>query len=109
MKEFSRHWPALAAAPLLMLVLAGCVVTPPHAYYVGPTIAVAPPPPQAEIVGVAPAPGYVWIGGFWNWVGGRHVWVGGHWEEPRAGYHWVPHRWDRDGNGWRMREGHWER
>ncbi|WP_297753462.1 hypothetical protein [Hydrogenophaga sp.] len=25
----------------------------------------------------------MWIGGYWNWVAGRHMWVGGHWEAPR--------------------------
>ena len=29
------------------------------------------------MVGVAPVPGYVWFGGYWNWVGGRHVWDAG--------------------------------
>ena len=30
-------------------------------------VMVAPPPPQAEVIGVAPAPGYVWFGGYWGW------------------------------------------
>ena len=98
-------------------LLAGCVVTPvgPRAYVgVGVSVpvgvvAVAPPPPQPEYIGVAPVPGYVWFGGYWNWVGGRHVWVAGHWGPGRPGYHWVAHTWVRAGGGWRMAPGHWAR
>jgi hypothetical protein len=91
-------------------LLGGCIVAPAPGYYGGgAVVTVAPPAPQLEVVGVAPTPGYVWFGGYWNWVGGRHVWVGGHWGPGRAGYHWVPHAWVHEGGGWRMHEGHWAR
>lgn len=70
--------------------LAGCVATPVQPRFVGEVVMTAPPVPQAEVIGVAPAPGYIWIGGFWNWVGGRHVWVQGHWSAPRPGFYWEP-------------------
>jgi hypothetical protein len=109
--QFSR--PLLFAALTAAILLGGCVVrgsigVPAPAVYVG-TVSVAPPVPQVEVIGEAPQPGFVWIGGYWNWVGGRHVWVGGHWDSPRAGYRWVPHEWVRTGGGWRLREGHWAR
>jgi hypothetical protein len=66
-----------AAALLSASLLTGCVVTPlapvAAADYAGATITVAPPPPPVEYVGAAPGAGYVWIAGYWNWVGGRHV------------------------------------
>ncbi|HMK84526.1 MAG TPA: hypothetical protein VK437_01095 [Steroidobacteraceae bacterium] len=96
------------AALLAAALLGGCVVAPAPGYY-GPVVAVAPPAPQVEVVGVAPTPGFVWFGGYWNWVGGRHVWVAGHWGPGRPGYHWVPHAWVHEGGGWRMHEGHWAR
>ena len=107
------------AQPVLFTMLAsatflgGCVVrgsvaVPAPAVYVD-TVAVAPPPPRVEVIGVAPQPGYLWLGGYWNWEGGRHVWVAGHWEAPRPGYRWVPHEWVHAGGGWRLREGHWAR
>jgi hypothetical protein len=34
---------------------------------------------MVEPVLVAPGPGYIWIGGYWSWTGGRHVWSRGHW------------------------------
>ena len=106
-----RSVSAVAIAIVGGAMLAGCVVTPagPPDAYVGATVAVAPPPLRVEYVGVAPVPGYVWFGGYWNWVGGRHVWVPGYWGPGRAGYRWVPHHWVRVGGGWRIVPGHWVR
>ena len=105
-----RHWRSLAAAAAAASLLGACVVAPvgrpvPAA---GVYVDVAPPPPQVEVVGVAPAPGYFWIGGYWGWETGRHVWVPGRWEAPRPGYAWVPHAWVREGGGYRMYPGRWE-
>lgn len=99
--------PTLAAVAVAAL-LGGCVVVPADSYY-GETVAVAPPAPQTEVVGVAPAVGWLWIGGYWGWSAGRHVWMPGRWVAPRPGYYWRPHRWDRDGRGWHERPGRWER
>jgi hypothetical protein len=99
----------LAAIVLASVTLTGCVVSARPAYYGGAVVTVAPPAPQVEVVGVAPAPGYVWFGGYWNWVGGRHVWVPGGWHPGRPGYHWVAHRWEPYRGGYRLAQGHWER
>lgn len=114
MKFKSSARPLILAALASLTLLGGCVVrgtvgVRAPAVYVG-VVPVAPPPPQVEVIGVPPQPGFVWFGGYWNWVGGRHVWVNGHWAEGRPGYRWVPHEWVHDGHGgWRMREGHWAR
>jgi hypothetical protein len=98
------------ASVLLSAALSGCIVAPAPGYYGDVAVTdVAPPPPQYEAVGVAPAPGYIWIGGAWFWEGGRHVWHSGRWEAGRPGYRWVPHTWRRDGNRWHMQGGRWER
>lgn len=97
-------------AVALGAALAGCVVAPARPVYAdGPVVAVAPPPPQGEIVGVAPVAGQIWIGGYWGWNGGRHVWVPGRWDAPRPGYGWHPHAWVREGGGWRQQPGYWRR
>ena len=100
----------LLAISMLSTLIAGCIVTaePPHRYYVGPVVDIAPPPPLVEEYGPAPGPGFVWIGGYWGWAGGRHEWVRGHWERGRAGERWVPHRWVHERDGWHMSQGHWE-
>ena len=91
--------------------LAGCVVTPVGVragVYVGPGY--GPPPPVADVViGVAPAPGYIWTAGYWNWVGGRYVWRPGRWLAPRPGYRWANAHWARGPRGWRFVGGHWRR
>ena len=98
---------SIAAAAALTLALCGCVVTARP--YGGAYVTIAPPPLRAEVVGVAPAPGWFWINGYWGWDGYRHVWIPGRWAAPRPGYRWVPHRWVHEGGGWRMAEGHWVR
>jgi hypothetical protein len=70
---------------------------------------VAPPPPREDVIVEAPAPGFVWISGYWGWIGDRHEWVPGHWVPPRPGRHWVGAQWMRQGDGWRLHQGHWER
>jgi WXXGXW repeat (2 copies) len=108
------HLPArarnVAAALAVSVLLSACVVTArPYGYYAGPAVAVAPPAPQVESYGAPPVAGYVWIGGYWNWVGARYAWVGGHWEAPHPGYRWVSHGWVYGGGGWHFRQGYWAR
>ena len=103
----------VVASLIIATSLSACVYeTRPRGGVVYDDVAVTevgPPPPQQEVYGVAPGPGYFWIGGIWFWEGGRHVWHPGHWEAPRAGYRWVPHHWDHVGNAWHLRGGRWER
>jgi len=94
---------------VLSVALQGCVVIPDQGHDPGGIVMVAPPSPREEVAGVAPAAGYVWIGGYWNWVGGRYEWVSGSWASGRPGYRWVAHQWVRQGDGWRMKPGHWAR
>jgi len=104
-----RVWKSGAAAALaLSLVIGSAVMHPAEAAW-GGVVVIAPPAPVVETIGVAPAPGYVWLGGYWDWVGGRHVWVPGHWAAPRPGYHWEAHRWVHGPDGYRLHPGHWVR
>ena len=70
-------------------------------------VAQAPPPPPVETVVIAPGPGYVWVGGDWEWRG-RWVWSGGHWfYPPYPGSVWIGASWSRGHHGWRHSPGHW--
>jgi hypothetical protein len=93
----------------LGLALSACAVPPDQGHVVDGVVMVAPPAPKVEVMPAPPQPDYVWIGGYWNWVGGRHTWVSGHWTTPRPGHHWVAYEWVRQGDGWRLRPGHWVR
>ncbi|MBX3270146.1 MAG: YXWGXW repeat-containing protein [Sandaracinaceae bacterium] len=33
------------------------------------------PAPYVQMVDVAPGPGYMWAGGYWQWTGNRYDWV----------------------------------
>lgn len=103
----------LAVLCLATALVGGCVVYPEgdgySGYYVGGVVAIPPPAPLVEAYGRPPGPGYFWIGGYWNWVGGRHVWVRGHWAHVRRGYRWVRRRWVHRRDGWHLIGGRWER
>lgn len=67
-----KVWCLLAALFMIIPLLSGCVTynnPPPE------------PPPQAEVVGMAPYPAAVWVKGHWAWRHrrGGYVWVPGHW------------------------------
>ena len=96
---------ALFAGSLLMT---GCVATVQSPGVYGGVVMTAPPPPRQEYMGYPPAVGYVWISGYWSWVGARYQWIPGRWSAPRPGYVWVPHSWHRDGDRWQQRGGRWE-
>ena len=92
---------------LLGIILAavgslGCLTAAPASYVY---VQVGPPAPMVETVPARPGPGYVWVGGYWNWNGSRYVWVhgryvrhggawcGGHWRHEHHGWYWAPGRW----------------
>src|SRR5262245_58641872 len=66
---------------------------PPPGVVLRPTE--APPPPREERM--APRPGFVFIGGHWDWKDGKWAWVAGRFEKERAGKKWRPHRWEQRG------------
>ncbi len=51
-----------------------------------------PPDPIPEIRPPAPAWGYVWIGGYWDWAGVDWTWNGGYWVPQRSGVLYVAPR-----------------
>jgi hypothetical protein len=68
---------------------------------------VEPPALRVETA-PAPRPGYVWVGGNWEYGHHRYNWRGGHWVRERHGYHYTAARWERDGNRWRYYAGRWD-
>ena len=69
-----------------------------------------PPPPRQEvIVGVAPGPDFVWIGGYWDGSPGHYAWVGGRWGRPPHPHgKWSAPHWDKDHDGrYHQTKGEW--
>jgi hypothetical protein len=115
------RWFCMAAMmPLCLpgfLLLSSCVVEPPsHEVLVeGDNREVevyvdeAPPPPREEvIVGVAPSPTYIWVGGYWARHDSNWYWVRGRWAaRPRPDAVWVQGRWEARGRGHVWVRGRW--
>lgn len=83
----SRLWSLMLAGSF---ALGGCAVVPAdeygyydddYGYYERDTVIVTPPP-RVEYRGRPPVSSYIWIDGYWNWVGHRHDWVPGYWAPP---------------------------
>ncbi len=110
------HWRAWALGAVLgSAALTGCAVVPAEPIYgyngYGDVVSanVAPPAPYVETIPVAPFVGSVWIGGFWDWDGGRHVWRPGHYEHGRPGYAYRQPAWHQGPGGqWMLHRGGWE-
>ena len=108
---------AAGAAALLsaLAITAGCVVAvrpaPVGVVYTEPgevVVADDPPAPIVEAVGIAPGPGYIWIGGYYHWYGNRWGWVRGHFElPPRRGAVWIGPRYDFRGGRRVYVRGYW--
>ena len=94
-----------SAAASLVTLNSGCVVAvrppppppPPVAEVYGEPSEVVvtqePPAPYAEVIGVAPAPGMIWVGGYWHLYGNRWVWNRGYYARPpHAGARWYAPR-----------------
>jgi hypothetical protein len=76
-------------------------------YYSG-YVSVPPPPLRAEYYGPAPGPGFVWVGGYWNWRGNAYAWTPGYWgRPPRPRAVWVSPSWEHRGGRYQFRRGYW--
>ena len=79
---------ALAAAPRFSIGIG--VGVPVRPYYAPAPVYVAPTPLYAPAYGpayAAPAPGYTWVGGYWDGFGPRRVWRPGYWAAPHARFY----------------------
>jgi hypothetical protein len=68
----------------------------------------APPPIRYEARPRMPAPGFVWVSGYWAVQRGNWVWVAGRWDRPpRPHAIWVPHHWEKRGTEFHLTVGGW--
>ena len=66
----------LVLAAIMLVVPAGA----PAQVSVGVSVTIGPPPLPLYVQPLNPAPGYIWLPGFWAW-------------DPAFGYYWVPGMW----------------
>jgi hypothetical protein len=69
----------------------------------------APPEPKPEVKTPCPALGYIWVAGYWDYIGGHHVWRDGRWVQGKPGYEYVRARYEFDGKAWQFHVPHWHK
>jgi WXXGXW repeat (2 copies) len=72
-------------------------------------IAPREPPPEVIVERPGPRPGYVWVGGRYEWRERRYVWHHGHYARERHGWAWHEGGWERRGDYYRWHRGGWRR
>jgi hypothetical protein len=92
---------------LALALLAGSTLFAAPAVRVGIEIGAPPPPPAVRFARpFSPGPGFVWINGFYEPVGGQYRWREGYWApRPYLRAVWVAPRY----RGRRYYEGYWRR
>jgi cell pole-organizing protein PopZ len=100
---------SLAAA----LALATCASMPLEANAgvsigVGISVGVPPPPLPVYVQPVIPAPGYIWVPGYWAYGDDGYYWVPGTWVlPPYVGALWTPGYWGWSGGVYVFHGGYW--
>lgn len=73
-------------------------------------VTVAPPPLPVYAQPAIPAPGYIWVPGYWAWRVGGYYWVPGAWVFPPAiGLLWTPGYWAWSNGEYLWHIGYWGR
>jgi TonB family protein len=100
---FPIVWKLIPAAPLVPVV-------PGDRCSGGATcVDEAPPPPNVDVIGMPPEPGYVWMPGYYvHYAKAGYEWNDGQWAPARPGFHWSAPHWDRFRSKWVFVPGAWE-
>ena len=76
--------------------------------YVAISVGFAPPPIPVFAQPVCPAPGYIWVPGYWAYGDFGYYWVPGAWVvPPQVGLLWTPGYWGYSGSSYVFNEGYW--
>ena len=74
------------------------------------SVSSAPPPEKAEGTRpAAPGYGYIWVGGYWDYLDGNYIWTDGRWVQGKPDYEYVRARYEYDGKAWVFHRPHWKR
>ncbi|MFC4762865.1 YXWGXW repeat-containing protein [Dyella koreensis] len=107
----SRKTPTRLVRGLLAVTLltAGLASLPqPASAGVFVSVTVAPPPLPVYVQPVIPAPGYIWVPGYWAYDDGDYYWVPGTWVlPPYSGALWTPGYWGWGDGVYVFHTGYW--
>ena len=101
---------ALGVSVLFAALFAFTAVPAQAQVSVGVSITVGSPPPPLPVYDQPPipAPGYIWVPGYWAWDGSEYYWVPGTWvEAPFTGALWTPPYWGWNDGVYGFHEGYW--
>jgi len=92
----------IAALPLLAVPLISQA-----ALFVGVSVNIAPPALPVYVQPPCPAPGYIWMPGYWAWDD-DYYWVPGTWVmAPAVGVLWTPGYWGWSEGAYLWHAGYW--
>lgn len=103
----------LLRSMVVALAVATAAAIPPSASAdvsvgIGISVGVPPPPLPVYEQPVIPAPGYIWVPGYWAWDGDDYYWVPGTWiMPPYSGALWTPGYWGWAGSAYIFHVGYW--
>ena len=96
--------PACVAALLLFL---GLPLASSSGYF-AVSVGFAPPALPVYAQPLCPAPGYIWVPGYWAYGDFGYYWVPGGWVlPPQVGFLWTPGYWGYTGSTYIFHEGYW--
>lgn len=76
--------------------------------YVAVSVGIAPPAIPIYEQPFCPAPGYIWVPGYWAWGEFGYYWVPGAWVlPPRVGFLWTPGYWGYRNGSYYFNDGYW--
>ncbi|MGG6462876.1 YXWGXW repeat-containing protein [Solilutibacter silvestris] len=93
-----------------LALAAGLAMSHPAKAMVSISVRFAPPPLMIYEQPMIPAPGYIWVPGYWAWADdiGDYYWVPGQWVlPPFAGALWTPGYWAWNDGVYFFHRGYW--
>src|SRR5215471_4916592 len=91
------------ALSLLLLMLGGLAFA-----QVLVSVSFGPPPLPVYSQPPIPAPGYMWVPGYWAYGPYGYYWVPGTWAmAPQPGYYWTPGYWAYQNDAYNWNPGYW--
>ena len=97
----------LVRALIVALPLTALPVASQAGLFVGVSVNIAPPLLPLYVQPPCPAPGYIWVPGYWAWNDG-YYWVPGTWVvAPAVGLLWTPGYWGWADGAYLWHAGYW--
>jgi len=67
-----------------------------------------PPAPPSETRPASPGFGYIYVAGYWEWIGNGYVWHPGRWIQGKADFELVRARYEAKNGAWIFYKPHWK-